>query len=30
MGHIDGQDAMALAFMKSAGVAQMLSYTVTT
>jgi len=30
MGHIDGQDAMALAFMKSAGVAQMLGYTVTT
>ena len=30
MGHIDGRDAMALAFMKSAGVAQMLGYTVTT
>ena len=30
MGHIDGRNAMALAFMKSAGVAQMLGYTVTT
>jgi|CZKM01.1.fsa_nt_gi hypothetical protein len=30
MGHIDGRDAMALAFMNSAGVAQMLGYTVTT
>ena len=30
MGHIDGQDAMALAYMNSAGVAQMLGYTVTT
>jgi hypothetical protein len=29
MGHIDGRDAMALAFMKSAGVAQMFGYTVT-
>ena len=30
MGHIDGQDAMALAFMKSAGVRQMVGYTVPT
>lgn len=30
MGHIDGPDAMALAFMKSAGVRQMIGYTVVT
>lgn len=30
MGHIDGPDAMALAFMKSAGVRQMIGYTVPT
>ena len=30
MGHIDGPDAMALAFMKSAGVRQMIGYTVLT
>ena len=30
MGHIDGPDAMALAYMKSAGVYQMLGYTVPT
>ncbi len=30
MGHIDGPDAMALAWMKSAGVRQMLGYTVPT
>ncbi len=30
MGHIDGPDAMALAFMNSAGVYQMLGYTVPT
>ena len=30
MGHIDGPDAMALAYMKSAGVCQMIGYTVTT
>lgn len=30
MGHIDGPDAMALAFMKSAGVHQMMGYTVPT
>jgi hypothetical protein len=30
MGHIDGPDAMALAYMKSAGVRQMAGYTVTT
>ena len=30
MGHIDGPDAMALAFMNSAGVYQMLGYTVLT
>jgi zinc protease len=30
MGHIDGKDAMALAFMHSAGVNQMLGYTVPT
>jgi hypothetical protein len=30
MGHIDGKDAMALAWMKSAGVRQMLGYTVPT
>jgi len=30
MGHIDGPDAMALAFMKSAGVHQMVGYTVPT
>jgi zinc protease len=30
MGHIDGPDAMALAFMKSAGVRQMLGYVVPT
>jgi hypothetical protein len=30
MGHVDGRDAMALAFMNSAGVAQMLGYTVNT
>ena len=30
MGHIDGPDAMALAFMKSAGVRQMAGYTVLT
>ena len=30
MGHIDGPDAMALAFMKSAGVRQMVGYTVLT
>jgi len=30
MGHIDGPDAMALAYMKSAGVRQMIGYTVTT
>jgi hypothetical protein len=30
MGHIDGQDAMALAFMNSAGVRQMVGYTVLT
>lgn len=30
MGHIDGPDAMALAFMNSAGVCQMLGYTVPT
>ncbi len=30
MGHIDGPDAMALAFMNSAGVCQMAGYTVTT
>ena len=30
MGHIDGPDAMALAFMNSAGVHQMLGYTVPT
>jgi hypothetical protein len=30
MGHIDGTDAMALAFMNSAGVNQMLGYTVNT
>ena len=30
MGHIDGADAMALAWMKSAGVAQMVGYTVPT
>ncbi len=30
MGHIDGPDAMALAFMKSAGVRQMLGYIVPT
>ena len=29
MGHIDGKDAMALAFMNSAGVHQMIGYTVT-
>ena len=29
MGHIDGRDAMALAYMKSAGVRQMIGYTVT-
>lgn len=30
MGHIDGRDAMALAFMNSAGVRQMMGYTVNT
>jgi hypothetical protein len=30
MGHIDGPDAMAIAYMKSAGVRQMIGYTVTT
>ena len=30
MGHIDGPDAMALAYMKSAGVCQMIGYTVPT
>lgn len=30
MGHIDGRDAMALAFMNSAGVHQMIGYTVPT
>ena len=30
MGHIDGPDAMALAFMNSAGVCQLAGYTVTT
>ncbi len=30
MGHIDGPDAMALAFMNSAGVRQMMGYTVPT
>jgi zinc protease len=30
MGHIDGPDAMALAFMRSAGVYQMMGYTVPT
>src|SRR5262249_3387610 len=30
MGHIDGPDAMALAFMNSAGVRQMIGYTVLT
>ncbi|MDB6067367.1 MAG: hypothetical protein JWR26_3575 [Pedosphaera sp.] len=30
MGHIDGTDAMALAFLNSAGVDQMIGYTVTT
>ena len=30
MGHIDGSNAMALAYMNSAGVSQMLGYTVTT
>lgn len=30
MGHIDGPDAMALAYMKSANVQQMIGYTVTT
>ena len=30
MGHIDGPDAMALAFMKNAGVHQMIGYTVLT
>jgi zinc protease len=30
MGHVDGPDAMALAFMKSAGVRQMIGYTVLT
>ena len=30
MGHVDGPDAMALAYMNSGGVAQMLGYTVTT
>ncbi len=30
MGHIDGTDAMALAYMNSAGMAQMLGYTVPT
>jgi len=30
MGHVDGRNAMALAFMNSAGVAQMIGYTVTT
>ena len=30
MGHIDGPDAMALAFLKSAGVRQMVGYTVST
>jgi zinc protease len=30
MGHIDGPDAMALAFMNSAGVKQMMGYTVNT
>ena len=30
MGHIDGPDAMALAFMNSAGVHQMIGYTVST
>jgi zinc protease len=30
MGHIDGKDAMALAFLNSAGVAQMIGYTVPT
>lgn len=30
MGHIDGRSAMALAFMKSAGVRQMIGYTVVT
>ena len=30
MGHIDGQDAMALAFLNSGGVMQMLGYTVPT
>ena len=30
MGHIDGSDAMALAFMNSAGVRQMMGYTVPT
>ena len=30
MGHVDGQEAMALAFMKSAGVRQMMGYTVPT
>jgi len=30
MGHIDGKDAMALAWMKSAGVRQMIGYTVPT
>jgi len=30
MGHVDGPQAMALAFMKSAGVHQMVGYTVTT
>ena len=30
MGHVDGPNAMALAWMNSAGVAQMLGYTVTT
>ena len=29
MGHIDGRDAMALAYMNSAGVRQMIGYTVT-
>jgi zinc protease len=30
MGHVDGRDAMALAWMNSAGVHQMIGYTVTT
>jgi len=30
MGHVDGPDAMALAYMNSGGVSQMLGYTVTT